>query len=62
MGKHTVFVWSEPCTVTVHRRYKTVWIASGQYKGANITVQDQTEGAAVKRWQEAAQYWGNGLG
>ncbi len=60
MSNHTVFVWDEPCTVTVHRKYKTVWVASGDYKGTTITVEDRTEGAAVIRWREAAQYQGNG--
>jgi hypothetical protein len=60
MNNHTVFVWDEPCTVTVRRKSKSAWIASGDYKGTTITVEDQTEGAAVKRWREAAQYQGNG--
>src|SRR5258707_14589033 len=44
MSNHTVIVWSEPHTIEVYRKYKTVWVASGEYKGATITVQDQTEG------------------
>jgi hypothetical protein len=60
MGNHTVFVWDEPCTVTVRRKYKTGWVAAGEYRGTTITVADQTEDAAVKRWREAAQHSGNG--
>jgi hypothetical protein len=52
-------VWSESCTIDVCRKHKTVWVASGDYKGATITVQVQTEGAAIKRWREAAQYLDN---
>jgi hypothetical protein len=59
MSKHTVIVWSESCTIDVCRKHKTVWVASGDYKGATITVQVQTEGAAIKRWREAAQYLDN---
>jgi hypothetical protein len=60
MSNHTVIVWSEPHTIEVYRKYKTVWIAFGDYKGTTITVQDQSEGSAIKRWREAAQYRGNG--
>jgi hypothetical protein len=64
MSKHTVIVssescTSESCTIDVCRKHKTVWVASGDYKGATITVQVQTEGAAIKRWREAAQYLEN---
>jgi hypothetical protein len=59
MSKHTVIVWSESCTIDVCRKHKTVWVASGDYKGATITVQVQTEGAAIKRWREAAQHLDN---
>jgi hypothetical protein len=52
MSKHTVIVWSEPYTIEVYRKYKSVWVASGDYRGTTITVQDQMEGAAVKRWRE----------
>jgi hypothetical protein len=55
MSKHTVIVWSESCSIDVCRKHKTVWVASGDYKGATITVQVQTEEAAIKRWREAAQ-------
>ena len=60
MTNHTVSVWGKDCTVTVHRKHNTVWVASGEYKGTTITVEDRTEGAAIKRWREAAEYRGNG--
>jgi hypothetical protein len=53
--RHTVIVWSESCTIDVCKKHKTVWVASGDYRGATITVQVQTEEAAIKRWREAAQ-------
>jgi hypothetical protein len=60
MSKHTVIVCSEPYTIEFYRKYKSVWVASGDYRGTTITVQDQMEGAAVKRWRETAEYRGNG--
>ncbi len=62
MGRHTVIVWGKPHEISVDRKYKykTVWIATGEYMGKSITVQDQSEGSAIKRWREAAEYIGNG--
>jgi hypothetical protein len=57
--EHRVIVWDKPQTVSVHQKSKSVWIASGEYMGAYIQVQDRTEGAALKRWREAATYRGN---
>jgi len=57
---HTVMVWGRPCTVSVYRKSKTVWVATGAYMGESITVQDRSEGTALKRWREAATYKGNG--
>jgi len=57
--KVKVFVWDEPHTITVYRRYKTVWVAYGVYMGRSLTIQDQTEGGAMKRWREAAELTGN---
>jgi hypothetical protein len=51
-----VSVWGKPCTVTVYRKPKSVWVAVGDYMGASITVQDSGEGAAIKRWIEAATH------
>jgi hypothetical protein len=56
----SVTVWNKPCKITVYRKYKTVWVASGDYMGESISVKGQTEGAAVKLWIDAATYKGNG--
>ncbi len=58
MGQHRVIVWGEPHDVTTYRKSKTVWICSGEYNGESYIIQDQTEGASVKRWREWAQYKG----
>jgi hypothetical protein len=60
MSEFTVMVWDKPHVVTTYRKYKTVWVASGTYMGESHSTQGQSEGAAVKRWREWAQYKGNG--
>jgi len=57
--EHTVTVWGTPCKVSVYRKSKSVWVASGDYLGEAITVQDRSAGSALKRWREAATYDGN---
>ncbi len=59
MTTQRVIVWSEPHEITVYKKSKSVWVATGKYKNEAITVQDQTQGAAIKRWREAAKYKGN---
>jgi hypothetical protein len=59
MAEHRVVVHSEPYFINVDQRAKTIWIAVGDYMGKTIRVQDRSEGAAVKRWREAAEYRGN---
>jgi len=56
--KHTVMVWSEPQEVIVHQKSKSVWIAVGSYLGKSIETKGATEGAALIRWREAAEYKG----
>jgi hypothetical protein len=57
--QRTVIVWGKPQVVSVDRKSKSVWIAVGDYMGEPIAVQDRSEGAALKRWREAATYKGN---
>lgn len=59
MAAHTVIVWGKEIRITVERRSKSVWIAAGDYLGKPIEVRDATEGAAINRWREAAEYQGN---
>jgi len=60
MAEHVVRVWGEQYTVTASRQSKAVWRATGEYQGQRIETKGQTEGAAVIRWREAAEYRGNG--
>jgi hypothetical protein len=57
--KRTVSVWGKPYEISLYRKSKSVWIAVGDYMGTTITVQDRSEGAAIKRWREAAEHRGN---
>ena len=52
--EHTVIVWGEPHIVTVNRKSETVYEAIGNYMCETICVNDQSEGAAIKRWREVA--------
>jgi len=47
-------VWGEPHIVTVCRKSETVYEAIGNYMCETICVNDKSEGAAIKRWREAA--------
>lgn len=58
--KHTVQVWGKPHEITVYQKSKSVWVARGEYLGESIETKGPSEGAAVKRWREAAQFKGSG--
>ena len=58
MGTHLVKIWDKPCTVTTNELSKSVWRASGNYMDESHSTEDQTEGAALKRWCEWARYKG----
>jgi hypothetical protein len=58
--KHVVKVWNIDSEVSVSQLSKSVWRATGTYHGEVIETKDRSEGAALKRWREAAQYRGNG--
>ncbi len=58
LGQHTVEVWGKSYTVMTHQKYKTVWIAVGEYMGEAIQTKGRTKGAAVKRWRERAHFKG----
>ncbi len=58
--KHTVLVWDKPQVVTAYQKSNSVCVATGEYMGKSIETKDRSEGAAVKRWVEAAHYKGPG--
>ena len=43
-----VKVWGKPCSVTVYRESKSVWVAVGDYMGESIRVQDSSKGGATR--------------
>jgi hypothetical protein len=51
----TVYVLGAPQQINVQRKWKTVWIASGNYAGKRIEVKRRTEAAVVAAWQRAAE-------
>ncbi|MGB8825253.1 MAG: hypothetical protein WCD25_18015 [Pseudolabrys sp.] len=53
--EHSVMVWGEPHIVTVCRKSETVYEAIGNYMCETICVNDQSEGAAIKRWRRQRQ-------
>lgn len=55
----TVTVWGQTYEVSVHQKSKAVWVARAEYMGEQIETKGATQGAAVIRWREAAQYKGN---
>ena len=57
--KKRVAVWGHQVEVEVYHRSKTVWIASGEYKGKYYECKARTPGAAAKAWAEAARYHNN---
>jgi hypothetical protein len=57
--KKRVVVWSDEVEIDVVQKSKTVWRASGQYKGRHFESKAQTPGAAAKAWADAARYHNN---
>lgn len=46
----TIVVLGKPQKVNVQRKYKSVWIAVGEYRGRRIQVKERTESDAVAAW------------
>jgi hypothetical protein len=53
-----VIVRGRRCEVRVRQQSKSVWIATGVFFGVLIETKGASEGAALKRWREAAQFRG----
>ena len=51
----TIDLSGKPQEVNVQRKYRSVWIAAGDYMGARIEVKGKTEAQVVAEWQRAAQ-------
>lgn len=59
MPERRATVGGEHYFITVDQKSKSVWVAVGDYMGETLRVQGRSEGVAVKRWREAAEYRGN---
>ena len=51
---HTLDISGIACVVMVRQKSMRIWVAHGNYMSAPIRVEDQSEEAALIRWQEAA--------
>ena len=46
----TIELLGKPHELNVQRKYKSVWIAVGEYQGRRIVVKERTETQAVAAW------------
>lgn len=46
----TIDLLGRPQKVNVQRKYKSVWIAVGEYRGRRIEVRERTEEQAMAAW------------
>jgi hypothetical protein len=51
----TVYVLGIPLRINVQRKWKAVWIASGDHLGKRIEVKGRTEAGVVTAWERAAR-------
>jgi hypothetical protein len=57
--KQSVIVWGERVEIDVHQKSKTVWIATGEYKGKYHEGKGSSPAAAARWWADAAKYHSN---
>src|SRR5215510_4976475 len=58
MSERTVTVWGKKIAIQVYEEHKTVWKATGTYKGEVIEVTGGNIDEVVKLWRDAATYRG----
>ena len=46
----TIDLMGKPHELNVQRKYKSVWIAVGEYQGRRIVVKERTETQVVAAW------------
>ena len=56
-----VFEQAGALGVTIQQRSKTVWIATGTYRGHEYEVKGRTPSVALALWMEAVQYRGTSI-
>jgi hypothetical protein len=44
-----------PQEINVQRKYKSVWVAAGEYRGRRIEVKGRSESLAVAAWIASAK-------
>jgi hypothetical protein len=59
MADRTIEVRGKPYQIAVHRKSKTVWIASGTHLGLRIEAQGRSEVKATSAWALASHYRGD---
>ncbi|MDR6787657.1 hypothetical protein J2Y58_000998 [Sphingomonas sp. BE138] len=54
---HSIDAYPEKaCPVFVNQTGKTVWVASGSFRGEPLIVKGQSERAAADQWKELAEW------
>lgn len=53
-----IFHRADALGVTILQRSKTVWVATGSYRGRLFEVKARSPAVALTLWMEAAQYAG----
>ena len=48
--RRTIDVLGKPQEVNVQRKYRSIWIAVGEYQGRRIQVQERTENQVMAAW------------
>lgn len=56
MAVHTVNAYPETCQVHTYQRSKSVWIATGTFQGETLQQTGRSEGAALARWKDVAEW------
>jgi hypothetical protein len=54
--KRSVLVSGKPCEITVYRKSKSVWVASGEHNGRTFDVKRSSLTAAESAWAAGAEY------
>lgn len=56
MPMHSIDAYPDKaCSVFVNQTGKTVWVASGDFRGEPLSVKGRSERAAADQWKELAE-------
>jgi hypothetical protein len=56
MAIHRVDAYPETCDVHTYQHGKTVWIATGMYRGEPLQEKGRSEKSALAKWKEHAEW------